>query len=117
MSPAHDSRISPLSPFLFRAEAAAAGATETENVYGECPSSLERPIQREKKREGGGEGLAYARRPTTTGVPPAEINRGLIIIILFSPGLKESPSSRRRISRGEGGGEGGCRFFNSWERN
>lgn len=76
--------------FLEGAVAAAvpSRATETENVYGECPSSLERPIQREEREREGEKRLAYARRPTTTGVPPAEINRGLIIIILFSPGLE-----------------------------
>lgn len=42
----------------------------------------------ERREREGEKRLAYARRPTTTGVPPAEINRGLIIIILFSPGLE-----------------------------
>lgn len=44
------------------------------------------------------------RGSTTTGVPPAEINRGLIIIILFN--RPERASSRREDFQpgGEGGG-------------
>ena len=53
------------------------------------------------------------RRPATTGVPPAEINRGLIIIILFS--RPERPSSRAAVAA-KPRISSGSRFLNSWEK-
>ena len=73
----------------------------------------ERQRERERERE---KRLAYARLPTTTGVPPAEINRGLIIIILFSPGLERPRLAGGGFSEGGGTGERWMSLFNSWER-